>query len=175
MITFASEPAITIQVSDDELEAGMITNKDGYNFVPNYMSKAVDTSAGSYFLLNSDGNSYVEEASATAPVPFRPYFSLASGSHPVKGTRSIVFNNLNTDFGSDEEPDQGNAAGEGLLVSAKHGRIIVTSAYDTDVRVTIVTTGGAVVATYDLQPGLTETTQVVPGIYLVNDIKIAVK
>ncbi len=175
VITFASEPAITIQVSDDELEAGMITNKDGYNFVPNYMSKAVDTSAGSYFLLNSDGNSYVEEASATAPVPFRPYFSLASGSHPVKGTRSIVFNNLNTDFGSDEEPDQGNAAGEGLLVSAKHGRIIVTSAYDTDVRVTIVTTGGAVVATYDLQPGLTETTQVAPGIYLVNDIKIAVK
>lgn len=175
VITFASEPAATIRVSDTELTSGTVT-KDGYSFVPNYMTKSVDMGAGgSCFLLNTEGSSYEEQTGTITPVPFRPYFAQPAGSRPVKGTRSIVFSNVNTDFGGDEEPDQGNAAGEGLLVSARRGRIIVTSAYTTDVHVNIVTAGGALVASFDLQPGLTETTQVAPGIYLVNDIKIAVK
>ena len=125
-------------------------------------------------MLNDDGSSFEVLSTESTSVPFRPYFTM-SGSQPVKGTRSIVFGYPNTEFGSDEEPDQGNAAGEGLIVSAKHKHIYVTSAYNNEVEVVIVNTAGAVVNSFSLQPGETMETTVASGIYMVNKIKIAVK
>lgn len=120
------------------------------------------------------GSSFDVTAAATAGVPFRPYFT-KDPTHPVKETRSIVFNSLNTQFGGEADPGQGEATNEGLLVSAKRKHIYVTSAYNSEVKVTIVNTAGAVINTFSLQPGETMETQVASGVYLVNKIKIAVK
>ena len=174
-VTFVSPTEITIQVSDDELEAGKVDatyNGSSYTFTPNYLGKSIP--ASTTFVLNDDGSSFEVLSTESTSVPFRPYFTM-SGSQPVKGTRSIVFGYPNTEFGSDEEPDQGNAAGEGLIVSAKHKHIYVTSAYNNEVEVVIVNTAGAVVNSFSLQPGETMETTVASGIYMVNKIKIAVK
>jgi hypothetical protein len=149
-------------------------------FMPNYLSKPLE---GGNFTLNAAGNAYEEVDATGSPaaypnaVPFRPYFSQVdpANSSNVKGRRSIVFNNISSQFGSDEEPDQGNAAKEGLLVSAKRKHILVTSAYNSEVQVTIVNAAGAVINSFSLQPGETMETQVAAGVYMVNKIKIAVK
>ena len=175
VITFASPQGTTIAVSDDELTNGKVTKGDDtngyYSFMPNYMSKSVDPGA---FTLSSNGSSYDKQADAVTPVPFRPYFTF-SATNQVKETRSIVFNSLNTQFGGEADPGQGEATNEGLLVSAKRKHIYVTSAYNSEVKVTIVNTAGAVINTFSLQPGETMETQVASGVYLVNKIKIAVK
>ncbi len=50
VISLVSEPEITIEVSDDELEE---VTKNGYSFMPNYMSKKVDG-----YLMNAEGSSF---------------------------------------------------------------------------------------------------------------------
>ena len=178
-ITFASPAGTTIKVSDDELAAADYTKDNKkYTFTPNYLGKSMHD--GSY-RLNADGSAYEAVTGTGTPavypnaVPFRPYFTVSSTGGGVKETRSIVFNNLNTQFGGEADPDQGDAANEGLLVSAKRKHIYVTSAYNSEVQVTIVNTAGAVINSFSLQPGETMETQVASGVYLVNKIKIAVK
>ncbi len=194
VITFASFPGTGIAVSDQEIAAASATATHDYcTFVPNYTGKSMQDG---YFQLNAAGSAY-EKVNPTTPavtdpvtgdvitpavypnaVPFRPYFSQVtkpSNGGNVKETRSIVFNNLNTQFGGEAEPDQGEAANEGLLVSAKRKHIYVTSAYNSEVKVTIVNAAGAVINSFSLQPGETMETQVASGVYMVNKIKIAVK
>ena len=177
-ITFASEPGIKIDVSDDEI-GRMAVSKDGYTFKPTYLN--YDEAEEDNFVLATDGSAYNKVTDETTAAnkkitAFRPYFIPASGGN-VKETRSIVFSNEQSSLRgeSKDNPDQGDASGEGLLVSAKSKRIYVTSAYNREVQVTIVNTAGAVVNSFSLQPGETMETNVSSGVYLVNKIKIAVK
>ena len=160
---------------------GTTLTKDNTYYTSNagageFKSNGTEVADGTnYFeVTKGAGSSFDVTSAATAGVPFRPYFT-KDPSNSVKETRSIVFNSLNTQFGGEADPGQGEATNEGLLVSAKRKHIYVTSAYNSEVKVTIVNTAGAVINTFSLQPGETMETQVASGVYLVNKIKIAVK
>ena len=174
-ISFVSNPGISIKVSDDEISA---TTKNGYSFMPNYMSKTITG-----YLMNQDGNSFDKTpAGGSAATPFRPYFVAASNS----GTRTveqIVFGLLDTPIGVEEhgDPTQDDATGT-LLIYAKKSKIVVKSSlsYKTDVRV--VTPAGITVAAFDVEPGQTvEVKADFSGMYIVHTLdgkytkKLAVK
>ena len=174
-ISFVSNPRISIEVSDDEISA---TTKNGYSFMPNYMSKTITG-----YLMNQDGNSFDKTpAGGSAATPFRPYFVAASNS----GTRTveqIVFGLLDTPIGVEEhgDPTQDDATGT-LLIYAKKSKIVVKSSlsYTTDVRV--VTPAGITVAAFDVEPGQTvEVKADFSGMYIVHTLdgkytkKLAVK
>ena len=162
VITFASEPAITIAVSDNELTG---TAKDGYIFKPNYGSKAVEG-----YLLNADGNSFEATTVATAAVPFRPYFVAGTAGAPVlKNISRIVFESEDASFAiGDDDPSSDQWSEGGLTVSLGKHEIIVKSSlrYATDVR--IVNVSGLTTASFTIQPGETVNTYMpVSGVYVV--------
>ena len=86
-ISFVSDAGITIGVSDDELEE---VTKNGYSFMPNYMSKKVEG-----YLMNQDGNSFfATPEGGSAATPFRSYFvTEASGLTPP---RYITFDGIDS-------------------------------------------------------------------------------
>jgi hypothetical protein len=167
-ITFASKPAITIGVSDIELAAGDVKNGD-YTFRPNYMSKNI--AAGDY-LLNAAGSSYDVQAAAKAAVPFRPYF-VNTAAAPAKGNnmqkvRHITFNQPGTSFGGGNDDDLSEGIQDGMNIYAKKGKIIVESGLSYAVDVRIVTTSGATVTVFTVEPGeKVETIVPSTGLYVV--------
>ena len=174
-ITFASATGASIGVSDDEM-AGE-TAGSSYAFKPNYLNSP-DVATGKHaFLLNSDGNSYVEDKTATtaAVSAFRPYFestpSLARGT-----TRSIVFSD-NTNDDLHGILDNGSADDTGRLTfSTRRHTIIATSTLRQEAPVTIHSTDGVVIAAFNIQPGETIETRVNrAGVYIVNNKKVTVK
>ena len=177
VITFASHESspstnnpVTIAVSDDERDAAAVT-ADGYTFWPNYLSK--DVAAGA-FMMKADGSSYEVTANATAGVPFRPYFAVANS--PVKGTQEITFSATRALLGHDEQQPENSEEFTGeLKIKTKRGRIIVTSGLNDVTTVHIISAAGALIRTFKIEPGETVETQVITGIYLVNQTKVAVK
>ena len=95
-ISFVSDAGITIGVSDDELEE---VTKNGYSFMPNYMSKKVEG-----YLMNTVGDCFDKTPEGgSATVPFRPYF-VANQAQGARGaTRSIYFNMDNSGFDYDDD------------------------------------------------------------------------
>ena len=175
-ITFASEQGTTIHVSDDEM---LPVTLDGYTYVPNYLSKPIET--GNTYVLNTDGSSYDVTTEATTGVPFRPYFQAVSaesggGAKEYKGlARSIVFSRDNSQMYHQEESDDIGKTGN-LLIRGNEGRIFVTSTLQEAKEVVIVTASGALVDRYTIQPGETRETRVTAsGVYLVNKKKISMK
>ena len=174
-ISFVSNPGISIKVSDDEISA---TTKNGYSFMPNYMSKTITG-----YLMNQDGNSFDKTpAGGSAATPFRPYFEAASNSR-TRTVEHIIFGLLDTPIGVEEhgDPTQDDATGT-LLIYAKKSKIVVKSSlsYKTDVRV--VTPAGITVAAFDVEPGQTvEVKADFSGMYIVHTLdgkytkKLAVK
>ena len=174
VITFASRPGISIDVSDDEVTSATVT-ADGYSFTPNYLSKEVAAGA---FMLNDTGSSYDVTDAATAGVPFRPYFTAvpSGGTKEHRGVKSIAFNNTRSSLGNDEDQSEPEEAMDGgLKITAKHARIIVKSGLSKETTVHIVNAGGAVISVYTIQPGEVVETRVAAGVYLVNQTKIVVK
>ena len=119
-------------------------------------------------------------AAATAGVPFRPYFTVASA--PVKGnvanqgTQEIIFSNTRASLGGDEQQPNIDEHNEGeLKISSKRGRIIVKSLMTEDTPVYIVNAAGVVVSTFTIAPGETVETRVPTGIYVVNRTKVPVR
>ena len=163
-ISFVSDPGITIRVSDDELTA---VTKNGYSFVPNYMSKKVDG-----YLMNSDGNSFdITPEGGLATVPFRPYF-VAVASQGARGlTRSIVFNMANTSFNFDDDKQKSieDELGEGTIEIYTRGQdIFVTSTLHETVPVQIYTAGGSLLTRFDISPEETVKTPAYnKGVYIV--------
>ena len=169
IVTFASYPSnedgfpvLTISISDDE--GG--TTKDGYTFMPNYGSKAVTG-----YLMNAAGNDFTATTTATAAVPFRPYFVASGGSNPApvrRGIQHIVFDDEDSSFAiGDEDPSEGDVSG-GLLFAARRHTISVTSSlrYETDVL--IVNVGGLTITSFNIKPGETVDTDIpVSGVYIV--------
>ena len=166
-ISFVSEAGITIRVSDDELKA---VTKNGYSFVPNYMSKTV---AG--YLMNTDGNSFdITPEGGLATIPFRPYFVAVAtqGAGAARGvTRSIVFNMANTSFNFDDDKQKSieDELGEGTIEIYTRGQdIFVTSTLHETVPVQIYTAGGSLLTRFDISPEETVKTPAYnKGVYIV--------
>jgi hypothetical protein len=165
IITFASEPGITIDVSDDDMTAAAY---DGYRFTPNYL--ATEKPAGIY-VLNNDGNRFEKTTTATETVPFRPYIEAVTGLSPAP--RYIAFSNSGSAFGINDSDDI-DAQGE-LAISIRHQAIVVTSSLRHAADVHIFNTKGQQINTFTIMPGETFETRVFPGIYIVNNRKVIVK
>lgn len=154
-ISFVSDAGITIGVSDNELEE---VTKNGYSFMPNYMSKKVEG-----YLMNQDGNSFVATPEGgSAATPFRSYFvTEASGlTHP----RYITFDGIDSPFtfGDDDDDDpSGDNFGDGDLAFTIHHRTIsVISSLREEADVHIYNVSGLAIANYTIQPGETINTNI---------------
>jgi len=162
-VSFVSEPAITIGVSDDE-QTG--TPLDGYTFMANYSSKAVTG-----YMLNTDGDRFKVTTTATDLVPFRPYFVATSGSSSAparKSVQTILFDNDGSSFAfGDEDPTEGEI-GEGLLIAVKGHTVSVRSALREATDVRIINVSGITHNSFTLQPGETVNTFLpIGGVYIV--------
>ena len=180
-VTFASVEGAHIGVSDYETvktqegkEAGVTVSGCDYTFKPSYLNNPELKSNKHAFLLNADGNSYVEdnanltEAKVTA---FRPYFIAASGGGSARpATRSIVFSSDQSELkGVEEHGDPSKEEiGGGLNIYAKKHLVVVTSNLHLPTDVRIVNTAGITLSTFTIEPGETIETRVnISGIYIV--------
>ena len=167
VITFASKPGITINVSDDE--TGGVSNGDGYNFKPSYLNESFTAGTGTTptYTLNGAGNSYDLVTGTETPVvtyAFRPYFQKPSSS---RQTRSIIFSNN----GLEQLSPDSHVVEPGILeIHAVGHNIVVTSSlkFTTDVR--ILNTAGLTMNTFAIRPGETIETRILnAGVYIVQD------
>jgi len=173
-ISFVSKADITIDVSDNELNA---VSQDSYSFMPNYMSKKVNG-----YLMNTEGSSFDKTPDGgLATVPFRPYFVAASSLAPRRSpVQSIVFDSGDSSFAIGDDPSD-KLAGE-LVFSAKPRKLVTTSSLRQPADVRVYRTSGVAIASFTIQPGETiETDIAVPGVYIIRAAngrytkKIAVK
>ena len=159
-ISFVSNPAITIAVSDDELNA---VSANSYSFMPNYMSKKVEG-----FLMNAEGSRFDKTPDGgLATVPFRPYFVAAPSPAPRRSpVQSIVFDSSDSSFAIGDDPSD-KLAGE-LVFSAKPRKLVTTSSLRQPADVRVYSTSGVAIASFTIQPGETiETDIAVPGVYII--------
>jgi len=181
-ITFTSQKNISIGVSDDKIaEATAAATKNGYAFVPSFMSQSIAAGENT-FTLKGDGSSYdkvpAAPGAATTVQPFRPYF--AAVSNPTREyrneTRSIVFSNDGIgDLNPNDDTDDGTESGK-LEIYSKGKNIYTISHLKEKVNIRIVNASGAVMTTYTLEPGKTIVTPITnPGTYIVNKTKLFIK
>ena len=181
-ITFASNPGITIKVSDDEPEG---ISSDGYIFKKNYLSKDVTG-----WLMNSTGNAFERKMSegtpkepvAVAAVPFRPYFEKEPASGSRQAARAILFDSDGSSFaiGDDRDPSEGEVGT--LTFFTKRHVIGVTSTLREAADVHIYNMSGHVITSFTVLPGETVEKDVpISAVYIVRAAngrytkKIAVK
>ncbi len=164
VISLVSEPEITIEVSDDELEE---VTKNGYSFMPNYMSKKVDG-----YLMNAEGSSFdVTPEGGAMTIPFRPYF-IAASPNPAKGRKAIehiVFDQEDSAFTFEDNnnPRKEEVGGE-LTFYVKKQLIGVTSSLQKATDVAIFNTSGLTIASFTIQPNETiETPLPTSGVYII--------
>ena len=167
-IIFASEPGISIGVSDEEL-TGVTAN--GYRFMPNYTNTTLAT-AGEGYVLAADGGSFDKNEAGAVAVAFRPYFTKA-GNGTRGGADQVERIIFGDGSGSKLHPNGDTSEGIGgtLNIYAVKGHIVVESSlgYTTDVRV--VTAAGVTVASFAVKPG--ETVKVradFSGMYVVHTL-----
>ncbi len=164
VISFVSEPEITIEVSDDELKASPV---NGYKFMPNYMSKKVDG-----YLMNAEGGSFdVTPEGGAMTIPFRPYF-IAASTNSAKGRKAIehiVFDQEDSAFTFEDNnnPRKEEVGGE-LTFFVKKQLIGVTSSLQKATDVAIFNTSGLTIASFTIQPNETiETPLPTSGVYII--------
>ncbi len=164
VISFVSEPEITIEVSDDKLTASPI---NGYKFMPNYMSKKVDG-----YLMNAEGSSFdVTPEGGAMTIPFRPYF-IAASTNSAKGRKAIehiVFDQEDSAFTFEDNnnPRKEEVGGE-LTFYVKKQLIGVTSSLQKATDVAIFNTSGLTIASFTIQPNETiETPLPTSGVYII--------
>lgn len=172
VLTFVSNPAITIGVSDTEM-TGVTKTVDGikYTYKPSYMNETItaeDIAAGNTYKLNAAGSQYDKITAATDIVAFRPYFTaVAVGSTSRPATRSIVFTNDSGDIDMPHDSRDADKPGTLHVSSGKH-KILVTSGLSITAEVRIVTTSGITLSTFNIEPGETIETRVnSSGVYMV--------
>ncbi len=169
IVTFASPTGSSIGRSDDK--TGVTVS--GYTFKPNYLNNPRLENSKHAFLLNADGNSYVEDNTNTTEAKvtaFRPYFTAASNGGARATTRSIVFSSDQSELkGVEEHGDPSKEEiGGGLEIYAKKHLVVVTSNLHLPTDVRIVNTAGIALSTFTIEPGETIETRVnISGIYIV--------
>ena len=92
-VIFASEPGISIAVSDDELTP---VKASGYQFQPNYSNTTLRGCRHEY-VLAADGGSFDKNAASAVVEAFRPYFVTAA-----TGTRGVSSDIERIVFGEDD-------------------------------------------------------------------------
>ena len=177
IITFASDKHEPIGVSDDEMTGTKVTyGGNDYTFKPSYMNKPLDGSEVNAYTLENNGSSYdkVAEDTIISVSAFRPYFlTTASSSSRKFVPERIVFNSVKDSFGEEYDEDCGDGA---LRITSRLRHIIVTSTLKAPRTVTIHNAAGIRIATFIIEPGQTiETLINMPGFYVVNKTKIAVR
>ena len=168
VISFVSEPEITIGVSDDEISSYASNSAiDGYKFMPNYMSKKVEG-----YLMNAEGGSFdVTPEGGAMTIPFRPYF-IAASPNPAKGRKAIehiVFDQEDSAFTFEDNnnPRKEEVGGE-LTFYVKKQLIGVTSSLQKATDVAIFNTSGLTIASFTIQPNETiETPLPTSGVYII--------
>ena len=186
-ITFASNPGITIAVSDTE-KAGVTYN--GYTFRPSYLNEKFTAEENSpYYTLTSNydyNNDGVADFSAYKQVPasgdpiaqaaFRPFFFFKDGG--VAGARGatrgdnaaakyIIFDDNDSEI-KKEEPIQEEEKLENLIVNGGRKVIVVKSNLREEKEINIVNVAGVTLATFTIQPGETVNKNIViSGVYIV--------
>ena len=182
VITFASPTTgITIGVSDFETvkkengtEAGV--THGGYTFKPCYLNSPDVTKNANGdpvkngFPLNADGDSFVENITATTVdvAAFRPYFEHAKPSPAPAITRSIMFSNISSQLGGGDEQEPQDNVAESMEFYAKKHKIVVTSHMQATADVAIFNVSGMCIASFDIEPGETIETPVNNGgVYIV--------
>ena len=163
-ITFASNPGITVQVSDDE---GDGTTAEGYIFKKNYVSKPL--TIGTTYVMSSNGSSFDKTTAATTTVPFRPYFEKAPASGSRQAASRILFDSDESSFAFGDEDPSKEEIGEGdLLFTVRKHEIAVTSSLRHAADVRIVNVSGITVANFTIQPGETIERYIpIAGVYVV--------
>ncbi len=166
VISFVSEPEITIGVSDEEVSA--VTANTNYSFMPNYMSKKVEG-----YLMNAEGSSFdVTPEGGAMTIPFRPYFVANSSGGSVKGRKAIehiVFDQEDSAFTFEDNnnPRKEEVGGE-LTFYVKKQLIGVTSSLQKATDVAIFNTSGLTIASFTIQPNETiETPLPTSGVYII--------
>ena len=182
-ITFASATAEHIGISDDET-TGTSETYDGkdYTFKPNYMGKTLEAYPASpeasttydvNFVLNAAGSSYdLVKGTPVTAVPFRPYFTgkKTSPASSRKYIESIVFSDTSDGI---IEPTEGS--GKLTIKPGKH-KITVISGLRETTHVRITNMSGITLTSFDIEPGETIETPInMPGFYIVNKTKVAVR
>ena len=165
-ITFASATGALIRVSDDEL-AGI--TKDGFTFMPNYMSTELQTESA--YLLNSDGSKFVKNTTTVNTIPFRPYFTGAGNG--TRTVEQIIFGQSDTQIDVEEQHDdpRKEEINGGLRIWTKKNKIFVESTLSFTEDVRVVTPAGITVAAFDVEPGQTVEVQAdFSGLYIVYTI-----
>ena len=178
-ITFASAEGASIGVSDDETVLSTSPAQfDGYTFMPTYMNTTL-VAGSNAFTLNNDGSSYdkVSTSEASAILPFRPYFVVASGNNARHHTRSIVFGGVPSQLkGEDGHGDADDEDTGSLRIYAKRHKIIVQSSLPEATTVRIIAANGITIDTFTIEPGETVSTTVgAKGVYIVNHKKLVVR
>ena len=85
----------------------------------------------------------------------------------------IVFNSVNDEFGEDYKEDSGDGA---LIIKSRPRHIIVKSTLKVPKEVTIHNAAGICITTFIIHPGQTVETLInMPGFYIVNKTKLAVR
>ena len=175
-VTLASATGEHIGVSDDDTKAATTANThNGYAFMPTYMRQTIAAGDNTY-TMSAAGDSYDKvpaAGEATVVEPFRPYFAAASAGARAKARR-IVFNSIGNEFGQEQESEE---AGNGNLVIASRPRHIIVKSSLKEPRVITITNGSGIrLTTFTINPGQTIDTNVhMPGLYIVNTTKIAVR
>ena len=162
VISFVSNPGITIRVSDDELNA---VTADNYSFMPNYMSKKVEG-----YLMNAMGSSFDKTPDGgLATVPFRPYFVAVpaqNGAPRRAAAESIVFDRTDSSFAIGDDPSD-ELTGE-LRFSVKPRKLVTSSTLRKPADVQVYSTSGVVISSFIIQPGETVETDInTSGVYIV--------
>ncbi len=167
-ITFASDPAVTIAISDTELSLGK-TVKDGYEYIPNYISKKF-TNEGECYVLADDGASYVKNEADGIVSAFRPYI-VKSVASPARGKETpnveqVVFGmDVDTNFLHDEITDRLDGT---LDIYGKKGLVVVKSSLRYTVDVSIYTPVGIKLNGFVVKAGETVETPITrDGVYIV--------
>ena len=174
VITFASNPGITIGVSDDETGG---TTQDGLTFKPSYMNETFKAGTATY-TLSADGSSYDKVPAAAAEgqpavadtevAAFRPYFTGSPTNARTRGIDQIIFSQHDDSLvQKDNDPGKGEVGG-GLSIYAKRKKIVVESSLGYTVDVRIVNVAGITLNAFTIEAGETVETRVnVSGVYIV--------
>jgi len=175
IITFASNKREHIGVSDEEMTGTKVTyGGNNFYFKPSYLNSPTIETGKHAFLLNADGNRYVETDAATPALDaFRPYF-LATAPDAVpsrEATRSIIFSRDETNETIKPiETHEANEPGTLIVIGGKH-LITVKSGLKVTTTVRIVNANGITLNTFDIEPGETIETRVnLSGVYMVQTV-----
>ena len=175
IITFASNKREHIGVSDEEMTGTKVTyGGNKFYFKPSYLNSPTIETGKHAFLLNADGNSYVETDAATPALDaFRPYFlATATVAEPSReATRSIIFSRDETNETIKPiETHEANEPGTLIVIGGKH-LITVKSGLKVTTTVRIVNANGITLNTFDIEPGETIETRVnLSGVYMVQTV-----